>query len=211
MAMGGLAVWWHNKPKTNNFCATPCHLIVPLAPTSSIAWPEAWVSGREDQVEYVLRQGKTWALDLSGAGLPPSGFLDFFFEGKLVLAALSPTTQRGKKNYHFQPKKNSSPSLLLLRGFFVQGSKLCTDLDWTFLYIPRLFGFPKQSLTGSVSVLLCFIKPILGNRYGPGVSKRVPVFSSLLFCLLVCLFVKLPHRQPSREVENAHEWCAVVR
>jgi len=141
MAMGGLAVRWHNKPKTNNFCATPCHLIVPLAPTSSIAWPEAWVSGREDQVEYVLRQGKTWALDLSGAGLPPSGFLDFFFEGKLVLAALSPTTQRGKKNYHFSTKKKLFPllvatqRLLCARIEVVHRSRLDFSLHSTIVWV----------------------------------------------------------------------------
>jgi len=36
----------------------------------------------------MVRHGGTWDLDLSGAGLSPSGFLDFFLKGDVVLRFL---------------------------------------------------------------------------------------------------------------------------
>ena len=37
-------------------------------------------------------------------------------------------------------------------------------------------------------------------------SKKVTVNASSLGRLVVCLFVSLPYREPSREVQNAYEW-----
>ena len=42
------------------------------------------------QKKQMVRHEETWIIDLSGAGLFPSGFLDSFFLGELVLAVSSP-------------------------------------------------------------------------------------------------------------------------
>jgi len=75
---------WGGKALFSPFCGTLCHLQSVSHLLDQVNIP---VTTRGQQaylhvkLSKIIRHRKTLALDLSGASLPPSNFLDFFWKG----------------------------------------------------------------------------------------------------------------------------------
>jgi len=86
-----------------------------------------------------------------------------------------------------------------------RASSVCNYYDFIFINFCWLLfpTVPRQKPAGPVCVLLCFIKLILGNRYGPGVIPlgRGPGVAGSSPCTLTTLLVTpVPSSSSSNEV-----------